>query len=85
MEIRSEELIDGHQTVPYQLGALFWGVNCMVVIPTHFNPNNSLLILLQISLPLIFTPALNHFVSLTTNIHSLVGIFGVPSIIYVKK
>ena len=37
-EIWSEELVDGHQTVPYQLGALFWGVNCLVVFPIHFNP-----------------------------------------------
>ena len=50
IEIWSEELVDGHQTVPYQPGALFfvggWGgggeVNCLVVFPTHFNPNNSL-------------------------------------------
>ena len=25
IEIWSEELLDGHQTVPYQLGVLFWG------------------------------------------------------------
>ena len=25
IEIWSEELIDGHETVPYQPGALFWG------------------------------------------------------------
>ena len=25
IEIWSEELVDGHQTVPYQPGALFWG------------------------------------------------------------
>ena len=49
IEIWSEELVDGHQTVPYQPGALFSEVNCLVVFPTHFNPNNSLLILLQIS------------------------------------
>ena len=55
IKIWSQELVDGHQTVPYQPGALFfwgggggWGVNCLVVFPTHFNPNNSLLISLQI-------------------------------------
>ena len=32
IEIWSEELVDGHQTVSYQ--ALFWGVNCLVVFPT---------------------------------------------------
>ena len=26
-----EELADGRQTAPYQPGALFWGVNCLVV------------------------------------------------------
>ena len=40
-KIWSEKLVDGHQTVPYQPGALFRGVNCLVVFPTHFNPNNS--------------------------------------------
>ena len=38
---------------PTNLGLSFifgGGVNCLVVFPTHFNPNNSLLILLQISL-----------------------------------
>ena len=65
IEIWSEELVDGHQTVPYQPGALFLGgggggggVNCLVVFPTHFNPNNSLLILLQISLLFMCSPAL---------------------------
>ena len=38
---------------PANLGLSFAGVNCLVVFPTHFNPNNSLLILLQIS-PLLF-------------------------------
>ena len=43
-------------------GYLFFGgwgvgkVNCLVVFPTHFNPNNPLLILLQISLLFMFTP-----------------------------
>ena len=27
----SEKLVDGHQTVPYQPGALFWGVNCLTL------------------------------------------------------
>ena len=40
IEIWSEDLVDGHQTIPYQPGALFWG--SLVVFPTHFNPNSSL-------------------------------------------
>ena len=59
IEVWSENLVDGHQTVPYQAGALFWGLNCLVGFPTHFNPNNSLSILLQISPPFMFTPALS--------------------------
>ena len=59
IEVWSEELVDGHQTAPYQVGALFWGLNCLVGFPTHFNPNNSLSILLQISPPFMFTPALS--------------------------
>ena len=45
---------------PYQPGALLWGrgINCLVVFPTHFNPRNSLLILLQISLVFMCNPAL---------------------------
>ena len=43
---------------PTNLGLSFFfgggggGINCLVVFPTHFNPNNFLLILLQIY----FTP-----------------------------
>ena len=50
---------------PTSWGSLFFGgggrgvVNCLVVFPTHFNPNNSLSILLQISLLFMWTPALN--------------------------
>ena len=29
---------------PTNLGLSFGGINCLVVFPTHFNPNNSLLI-----------------------------------------
>ena len=43
IEIWSEELVDGYQTVPYQPGTLFGGVYCLVVFQTYFNPNNSLL------------------------------------------
>ena len=40
-------------------GALSGMVNCLVVFPTQFNPpNNSLLIILQISLPFTCIPAL---------------------------
>ena len=46
IEIPSEELIDGHQTVHYQPKALFLGVSCLVVFTTRFNINNSLLKLL---------------------------------------
>ena len=47
IEIWSEELVDGHQKVPYQPKALFAGVNYLIVFP-----NNSLLMFLQLS----FTP-----------------------------
>ena len=40
------------------LGLSFGVVNCLVVFPTHFSPNNSLIILLQISLLFMCTPAL---------------------------
>ena len=43
---------------PTNLGLSFGVVNCLVVFPTHFNPNNSLLILLQISLLFMCTIAL---------------------------
>ena len=60
IEIWSEELVDGYQTVPYEPGAFFGGgVYCLVVFQTYFNPNNSLLIILQISLLFGFTPALS--------------------------
>ena len=49
IEIWSEELVDGYQTVPYKPGTVF---------PTHLNLNNSLLIMLQILLPFTCTPAL---------------------------
>ena len=52
--MKFDELVDGHQTVHYQPGALV----CLVVFPTHFNPNNSLSILLQFSLLFMFTPTL---------------------------
>ena len=35
---------------PTNLRLSFGRINCLVVFPTHFNPNNSLLISLQISL-----------------------------------
>ena len=44
---------------PTNLGLSFAGLNCLVVFPTHLNPNNFLLISLQISLLFMFTPALN--------------------------
>ena len=40
IEIWSQELIGGYQTVRYQPRALI--STCLVVFPTHFNPNNSL-------------------------------------------
>ena len=44
---------------PTNLELLFGVVNCLVVFRIHFNPNNSFLIILQISLLFRFTPALN--------------------------
>ena len=44
---------------PTNLGLSFGGLNCLVVFPTHFNPSTSLLILLQISLLFMCTPALS--------------------------
>ena len=35
---------------PTIMGLFIEGVNCLIVFPTHFNLNNSLLKLLQISL-----------------------------------
>ena len=58
IDIWSEELVDGHQTVPYQPKLSFWGLSCLLVFSTHFNPNDFLLKLPQISLPFICTPAL---------------------------
>ena len=59
IEIWSEELVHGYQTVPYQPGTLFGGGLLSEVCQTYFNPNNSLLFILQISLLFGFTPALN--------------------------
>ena len=46
---------------PTNQGLFFGGINCLVVFPTHFNPNNSFLhmILLQIRLLFMFTAALS--------------------------
>ena len=60
IEIWSEELVHGYQTVLYQPGLFLEGVYCLVVFQTYFNPNNSLLIILQISLLFGFTPALSY-------------------------
>ena len=51
------KLIGGYQTVHTNLGLSFGVVNCVVVFPTYFNPNNSLLIILEISLLFTCTPA----------------------------
>ena len=45
--------------MPNSLELSVAGVNCLVVFPTHLNPNNFLLILLQISHLFMFTPALS--------------------------
>ena len=58
IEIWSEELIGGYQTVRYQPEALFWGGQLSVVFSTQFNPYNSLLKLRQISLLFMCTSAL---------------------------
>ena len=36
IEIWSEELADGHQTVPYQPGTLFWGGLLSGSVPNPF-------------------------------------------------
>ena len=46
---------------PTNLGLSFGVVNCLLVFPMHFNPNNSPLIILQISLLFPYTPALIQF------------------------
>ena len=43
-------MVYGHLAVPSQPGVFLWGVNCLVVYPTHYNLNDSPLKLLQISL-----------------------------------
>ena len=43
---------------PTNLGLSFGAVNCLVVFPTYWNPNNSPLIILEISLLFMYTPAL---------------------------
>ena len=48
---------------PINLGLFSEGVNCLVVFPTHFNPNIFFLMLLQISLLLMFIPALRVFLA----------------------
>ena len=56
IEIWIEELVDGYQTIkqsPTNLGLSFG-----VVFPTYLNPNNSFLIILQISLVFRYTQAL---------------------------
>ena len=47
---------------PTNLGLSFEVVNCLVVFPTYFNPYNSLLIIRQISLQFMYTPALRGLV-----------------------
>ena len=42
-----------------QVGRGGGGFNCLVVFITHFNPNNSLLILLEISLLFMCSPAIS--------------------------
>ena len=51
----------GTKQSPANVGLSFsfgGGVYCLVMFPTHFNPNNSLKILFQISLLFMCTPAL---------------------------
>ena len=50
---------------PTNLGLSFGGVNCLVVFTTHFNPDNSLLILLQNSLLFRCNPALINYLLIT--------------------
>ena len=57
------------------LGLSFGVVNCLVVFPTHFNRNNSLLIILQISLLFMYTPALmtNYYEAFSTSTSKFLG------------
>ena len=50
------------------MGLFLEGVYCLVVFQTYFNPNNSLLIILQISLLFGFTPALTLFLGGVLNV-----------------
>ena len=58
IEIWSEELVDGYQTVLSNLGLSFGLTSCLAMIPTHFNPNNSLLIIVQSFTPIHVHPRL---------------------------
>ena len=52
---------------PSNLGLSFGVINCLVVFPTHFNPNNFLLIILQILLLFTCTPALRAIFQVRTS------------------
>ena len=52
---------------PTNLGLFLEGVYCLVVFQTYFNPNNSLLIILQISLLFGFTTRLKAGVNMNTS------------------
>ena len=52
---------------PNNPGLSFGVVNCLVVFPTHFNPNNFLLIILQILLLFTCTPALRAIFQVRTS------------------
>ena len=58
IEFWSEELVDGHQRGVLSLAG-GGGVNCLVVFPTHFNPNNSILYYLINFAPIHVYPRLN--------------------------
>ena len=59
-----------------------WGVNCLVVFPTPFNPNNSLLKLLQTSLLFMFTQCMPKAMKLWSFAH-ITGLWYKIIVLYV--
>ena len=72
---------------PTNLALFFEGVNCLVVFPTHFNLNNSLLKLLQISLLFKWNPALSCYCCRSSLLRNSIAIFELwfSSVIFQKN